>query len=179
MPIFTPFSSINNGIKSIIQLEKSFYPFTNSKLFHLISCFCPKTILPCEYVCYKWEFSLHVLFFNFITMKRLLFLSLFVCAITCFAFTNAAAPEVQRTISGTVYDLSSHQPLEGIYIQQINGTSSSSTKTDVSGHFSITVKNSSQTATLKFSDPDYGDYSTRTEDFDLSKDNTNVSVYMQ
>lgn len=128
MPILTPFSSINNGIKSIIQLEKSFCPFTNSKLFHLISCFYPEIILPFEYVCYKWGFSLHVLFFNFITMKRLLFLSLFVCAITCFVFTNAAAPEVQRTIIGTVYDLSSHQPLEGIYIQQINGTSSSSTK---------------------------------------------------
>lgn len=118
-------------------------------------------------------------YLKFITMKRLLFLSLFVCAITCFAYTNAVAPEVQRTISGTVYDLSSHEPLEGIHIQQINGTSSNSTKTDISGHFSIIVKNSIQTATLKFSDPDYGDYSTRTEDFDLSKDNSDVSVYMQ
>ena len=121
----------------------------------------------------------YMFYLKFVTMKKLLFLSLLVCAITCFAFTNAAAPEVQRTISGTVYDLSSHEPLEGIHIQQINGTSSSSTKTDVAGHFSIIVKNSIQTATLKFSDPDYGDYSTRTENFDLSKDNSDVSVYMQ
>ncbi len=123
--------------------------------------------------------SPYMFYLKFVTMKKLLFLSLLVCAITCFAFTNAAAPEVQRTISGTVYDLSSHEPLEGIHIQQINGTSSSSTKTDVAGHFSIIVKNSIQTATLKFSDPDYGDYSTRTENFDLSKDNSDVSVYMQ
>lgn len=110
-------------------------------------------------------------------MKKLLLICAVAVSTMCFSFT-AFAPAVQNSVSGHVYDQSSTSTtLGGILVEEIvNNQAISNTRTDVNGHFSLQVKSS--TPVLRFSDPDYQEFSTKTMSFDLREDCSNVSVYM-
>lgn len=109
-------------------------------------------------------------------MKRLMLLCLVAVGTMCLSFT-AFAPAVQTSVSGHVYDQSTQSPIGGIVVDEmVNGVSVNTTTTWSDGSFSIEVQ--SRKSTLRFSDPDYQNYSTVEQTFDLSQDCSDVSVYM-
>lgn len=110
-------------------------------------------------------------------MKKFLLICAVAVSTMCFSFT-AFAPAVQNSVSGHVYDQSSTSTtLSGIVVEEIvNNEAISITRTDDFGHFSLQVKSS--TPELRFSDPDYQEFSTQSVSFDLRDDCSNVSVYM-
>ena len=115
-------------------------------------------------------------------MKKILLLCLVaVSTVTLFSF-RADAPTLANRITGNVYDQSDHsRALEGILVEEIiNNKVVSRQYTNSDGSFDVSVQTTSSSASLRFSDPDYGTYSERTESFDLRSSSSceNVSVYM-
>ena len=105
-------------------------------------------------------------------MKKTIFIGLILSMAIGFVFTNFTAPQTTGTISGTVYDALTHKVLEGILIEEVTSTGVlNSERTNVSGKFSISVSNSP--SDLRFSDPDYNQYGTKTVSFDW--ENTDCS----
>ncbi|KIO43515.1 hypothetical protein [Sanguibacteroides justesenii] len=111
-------------------------------------------------------------------MKKTIFIGLILSMAIGFVFTNFTAPQTTGTISGTVYDALTHKVLEGILIEEVTSTGVlNSERTNVSGKFSISVSNSP--SDLRFSDPDYNQYGTKTVSFDWENtDCSDVSVYL-
>ena len=114
-------------------------------------------------------------------MKKILLLCLVaVSTVTLFSF-KADAPVLASHITGNVYDQNDHSSVEGILVEEIiNGKAVSRQYTDSRGYFGVSVQTTSSTATLRFTDPDYGTYSEQTESFDLRSSSSceSVSVYM-
>ncbi|WP_294141896.1 carboxypeptidase regulatory-like domain-containing protein [uncultured Sanguibacteroides sp.] len=111
-------------------------------------------------------------------MKKTIFIGLILSMAIGFAFTNFTAPQTLGTISGTVYDATTHEVLEGIQVEEITSTGVlNSERTNANGKFSISVSNSP--SNLRFSDPDYNQYGTKTVSFDWENtDCSNVTVYL-
>jgi hypothetical protein len=114
-----------------------------------------------------------------IMVKKLLLICAVVVSTMCLSFT-AFAPAVQNSVSGHVYDQSNPlQGVSGIQVDEIDDNSHvlSTTTTSESGYFSIQVRNSK--TTLRFSDPEFNEFSTQSCSFDLSREDcSDVSVYM-
>lgn len=112
-----------------------------------------------------------------VMIKKVLLICAVAVSTMCLSFT-AFAPAVQNSVSGHVYDQSSTSTtLSGIVVEEIvNNQVVSTTHTNDAGYFSLQVKSS--TPELRFSDPDYQEFSTKSVSFDLRDDCSNVSVYM-
>ena len=111
--------------------------------------------------------------------KKLLLICAVAISTMCLSF-SAFDPTAQDSVSGYVYDQSNPSlGLGGIVVDEIDSNDNilSTTTTTESGHFSLNVKRSS--TTLRFSDPDYQEFSTQRRSFDLSREDcSNVSIYM-
>lgn len=112
-------------------------------------------------------------------MKKFLLICAVAVSTMCFSFT-AFAPAVQDSVSGHVYDQSNpSQGLSGIQVDEIDSDSHilSTQTTNDQGYFSIKVHSSK--TTLRFSDPEFNEFSTQSRTFDLSREDcSDVSVYM-
>lgn len=110
--------------------------------------------------------------------KKLLLICAVAISTMCLSF-SAFAPTAQSSISGHVYDQSSPTTgLDQILVEEIvNNVAVQSVRTEKDGTFSINVSN--VRSTLRFSDPDYQEFSTQSRSFDLSREDcSNVSIYM-
>lgn len=115
-------------------------------------------------------------------MKKIILLCLVaVSTMTLFSF-KAVAPSLATHVKGYVYDqIDQSTALSGILVEElVNGKAVSRQFTNSDGSFDVSIQTTLSTSTLRFSDPDYSEYLTQTNDFDLSSQEgcNNVSVYM-
>lgn len=115
-------------------------------------------------------------------MKKILLLCLVaVSTMTLFSF-KAVAPSLATHVKGYVYDqIDQSTALSGILVEElVNGQAVSRQFTNSDGSFDVSIQTTLSKATLRFSDPDYSEYASQTESFDLrsSSDCENASVYM-